>query len=725
MEAAKFVPGDKNTPLQVGLVLRFGVEESSAMGRITHVFSNCIYVIQVSTPAMARYAKRPTEKSLAETVKLLTSDTWQIGRLSVPADFLLDNEESEDAFNLIHPLLSVFEDRHALSRTMFTAHIRQRAEALGVSDVTLRRLIQRYYYFGRLKGSLQPLKPGAAYAESSTYGKANSEGHTSKRRGRQPVEAIKLGKNDFVVSSDDIDDMIACLEKLAKDGHVSRVKAHSDYFADYFAKRHPQRYALCMGGKSPLPVTLKQFRIYTSRHMGYSRDIAKNAGAEKLIKKGSTLAIGPGEYYEIDATGGRIHLVDSEDPLLILKTPLIYLIIDRWSRMIVSIYVTLQPASFEEIRLALLIAFTARERRFKNLGVNVDEARWPRGRICAHLVMDRGSEMISQAMLEAAVDGLRIEPEILPPLCPDGKGIVERAIRALKARMTNRKLNGGFADRPLDPKSKRVFRAAKDAAAMSLQEVYWELIDIVDSHNNSSHSHLESMTILKRAGVRPTPRDAYLWGLENITGLESPPLTDDDYIRLLMSRDKATIANGVINYRNRQYNPINAAAMRQAQQSTSRRTSVDIKIDRSDPVEIYVPLRGQEWPRWCVDSAGLQQWQGITMDEEEELSEQHNLVKAMARTDTFIEQQKKSRDRKGNNSAPKAAKPTPNAEASGKRRKAESNNIKGAILGKEPPASTQPKAKPAKHNTSAERNTSGIDVEQQERLATIARMNQE
>jgi len=182
--------------------------------------------------------------------------------------------------------------------------------------------------------------------------------------------------------------MVDCLEKIATKGRIPRTEAYTEYFATLFAKRHPELYASFMDRKCPRPITLRQFRNYTNQHTQFSRDVAQNAGLGRRTPKGATLATGPGEYYEIDATGGRVHIVDSQDPELVLKTPLIYLLIDRWSRMVVSIYVTLRPASWEEIRIALLIAFTPRERRFKNLGVNIDEDRWPQGRLCATLVMD-------------------------------------------------------------------------------------------------------------------------------------------------------------------------------------------------------------------------------------------------------------------------------------------------------------------------------------------------
>lgn len=697
-----------------------GNDAAADMARITHIFNESVFVILVSTPDMARYAKRPQELRRAYLEKKLDTGEWELGRLPLPPEFLVNVDDCDHAYQAIRPLIEIFEEERALGRSLFTTYIERRAEEISFSVVSLRRMLLRFYYFGRTKSSLQPLKAGRPieWDRFKLGGDSMpSKSFTVRRRGRQPIESNVLGRNDFSVNRDDISDMVECFETLIKKGKVTKIQAHAEYLVGYFSKRHSDIYKKYLSKQCPIPVTIRQFRAYTSQYASLTAEMAENVGQGARRRAGATLAVGPGEYYEIDATGGRIHLVDSKNLDVLLGTPLIYLVIDRWSRFILSVYVTLRPASWEEIRIALLIAFTPREKRFRNLGINVSEERWPQGRICAHMVQDRGSEMISRAMLDAAVDGLHIEPETLPPLCPDGKGIVERTIRKLKAKMADRRLKGGFQDRPIDPKSKRRFRTAKDAAVFSIRELYWTLIDIVDEHNNTSHRHLEEKSVLRLAQVRPTPRDAYLWGLENITGLEHPPLSDEDYLRLLMGKDKATIANGAVMFRNRKYYPANAAAERQARLSTARRSSIDIKVDRSYPETIFVPLAGQDWPQWKVDKAGLQELQEITMEEEDFLHDKHRLLIAQTRNDSSVEGQLRLARDRPSRGVPAAI----SADERKSRRDEESDAIKAAILGRPVKAATTFPSQKRVSKASAPR-TQGDSIEEQERLETIARM---
>lgn len=688
--------------MKVGLVLKHIRDSSAGMLRITHLFPHTVFVIPVSTPSMARYASRPKSLNRAEIQLRIDRGELQIGRLPLPAEFvdISDRQGPEDsasaAYAAISPLIDQFDIETNLDRSRFTALLRARATEIDVSEVSLRRLLLRYYYFGRVKSALLPLKSGPDFGSQRPINvdihEPQSDGNRQhRRRGRQPIEAATLGRNSFVVNDLDVADMTKCYATMATAGAVTYVGAHEAYMERYFSKRHPGRYADYMEKRCPLPVTLRQYRTIVKDQAVISRDLAKTIPTmQKKARKGSLIAMGPGEIYEIDATGGRIFLVDSNRPHKVLGTPLIYMLIDRWSRFIVSIYVTLRPASWEEIRYALLIAFTSRKKRFAALGVNVNEERWPRGKVCARLVLDRGSEMISKAMLDSAVEGLKIEAETLPPLCPDGKGIIERAIRELKRKMSQRGLKGAFDQRPLDPKSKRRFRQAKDAATHTLREIYWVLIDIVDTYNNSPHRHLEANTALRMARVRPIPRDAYLWGLDHLTGIESPPLSDTDYQRLLLGTDKATLANGRLVYRGRTYLPANATAERQARLSNSRRKSIDIRVDRSCPIEVFAPNGSDDWPTWQADASALKELGEITLDEEDQLADTHRLLIAETQNDAFISRQRKRRQpipadlRKNSANADGSQLGIP------ARRDVESLEVKRALAGKEIITSKQP-----------------------------------
>jgi hypothetical protein len=148
-----------------------------------------------------------------------------------------------------------------------------------------------------------------------------------------------------------------------------------------FAKRHPKEFDDFINKRCVLPVTERQFAIYTKAHTEYEQEILDNIPALAGNDPGrSVLASGPGEIYEADATGGRVDVVtkDANGEAVLLRKPWIYMMIDRWSRFIVAVYVTLNAPAWEELKYLLLLAFTPRVARFRCLGIEVDEIRWPR-----------------------------------------------------------------------------------------------------------------------------------------------------------------------------------------------------------------------------------------------------------------------------------------------------------------------------------------------------------
>ncbi len=387
------------------------------------------------------------------------------------------------------------------------------------------------------------------------------------------------------------------------------------------------------------PITVKQFRYYLQDRAQLSDELAKNLRTKERNQGylGSLRAAGPGEVYEIDSTGGRLYLVSADDPPVELGKPTIYLIIDRWSRYIVSAYITLRAPSYEEVRHVLLVAFTSRRARFEPLGIDIDDDRCPVGRLPAELCPDRGSDFMNASMKQSVVQDLRIDLTPLPPFCPDGKAIVERMIREVKRRMAGSGMKGVFAESPLDPLSKRAARKAAVAAVHSIADAYRVLISIIDDHNNRPHSALRRRRILTQAGVRPTPRNAYLWGLKHITGLRTAPLTEDDYQRLLLSTDTASISNGVLRYKTRSYLPKNESAFDLAMKSTTRVKQIGVRVDKTSPHELFAPTSRGEWAKFRITPGGASELAGVTLDEEEASASRTALLWAQAEHHARVE----------------------------------------------------------------------------------------
>jgi putative transposase len=636
-----------NSAPEPGMVLRLAHPDVRYL-RVTHRFSKSVYVIWVGEPKEIRQTRRPVRKSLVDLEELVRNHGGEWGQLRLPAALTTapapDSKKAHDlnvAWELISPLIDSFEHEANLARTKFTSIIRARALEKNIDLAVLSRLLIRYYYFGKTRLGLLSLPRGTKPGDGGYINdKLRDEclPRQPRRRGRKTSLARELGDNTFVVSKHDIEDMVSTFTSLLRAGPTHKSNAHERYLAGAFRKRYPELYVEYISGKRVEPVTARQYRYYIDRNAQMSEQLAENVRSHRRNTGhlGSVLSAGPGEVYEIDATGGRFYLVSADDPPVHLGKPTIYLLVDRWSRFVVSAYMSLKAPSYEEVKHALLVAFTSRARRFGALGVDIDDERWPVGRMPAVICPDRGSDFMSRSMEQAVVQDLRIELTPLPPYCPDGKAIVERFIREVKRRMAASGMKGTYADRPLDPTSKRAARRAQEAAVHSLAEAYRSLIEIIHDHNNRPHTALRKRRMLAQAGVQPTPKAAYLWGLENITGLRKAPFTDEDYKRLLMSTDSGSLAGGVLRYRQRPYLPIDEVASEMSVTSTNRSKAITVRVDKSDPSEVFIVNSQGQWAAFGITKGGGSEISGLTLDEEEMLSTQTSLLWARSEHESRV-----------------------------------------------------------------------------------------
>lgn len=615
-----------------GLVLRIEGDSSRHL-RITHVFDDGIYAMWVGEAENVRYAKRPQFLGWTDVDELASSPGAAWGRIVLPPQLSnppepesLDARKLNSSWTLIEPLIKSFERKANLSRQHFTALIRDHATRTSVAQRTLLRLVLRYYYFGNSRYALQPFAPGPQPGENSypsAPATAPAEGTAPKRRGRQSVLSDELGPNQYVVSQTDIEGMVNCYKRLLRRGPTNKTAAHEEYLATEFRARHPELYQQYIDGRALEPVTYRQFTYYLNVELELTEDLARNERCHRRSpgNLNSLHSAGPGELYEIDSTGGRLFLVSADKEPKIVGKPTIYLLVDRWSRFVVSAYISLRAPSYEEVRNTLLVAFTSREARFARLGIDVSDERWPVGRVPAVICPDRGSDFMSKSMEQSVVNDLRIDLAPLPPLCPDGKAIVERLIRTIKQRMAASGLKGVYADRPLDPVSKRAARKAEGAAVHTLADAYRALVEIICDHNNRPHPALRRRRTLTLNAIEPTPRNAYLWGLSHITGLRSAPFSDEDYQRMLLSSDKASISDGVLRYKRRAYLPANEVAIELVRRSPRKTSAVDVRLDKTVPTEILISRKHGGWAKFLMTGGDAKDIEGISLDEEEAFSD--------------------------------------------------------------------------------------------------------
>lgn len=140
---------------------------------------------------------------------------------------------------------------------------------------------------------------------------------------------------------------------------------------------------------------------------------------------------GPGSRYQIDATIADIYLVSRYDRTKIIGRPVVYLVIDVFSRMIVGLHVGLEGPSWVGAMQALGNAICSKADYCKRFGIDIDETQWPCSGIPQAILADRGEVMSAHA--DTLINNFGVNFEHTPPFRADLKGIVEQRFRMLPA----------------------------------------------------------------------------------------------------------------------------------------------------------------------------------------------------------------------------------------------------------------------------------------------------
>ncbi|ORP18366.1 transposase [Vibrio paracholerae] len=207
----------------------------------------------------------------------------------------------------------------------------------------------------------------------------------------------------------------------------------------------------------------------------------------------------PGSCFELDATVLDVHIVSEFQRNHVLGRPTLYCLVDKESRMIVGLHVSMEYASWRAGRQALVNAFTSKKQYCERFGIEIEEGDWPCQHIPQRLLCDRG-EFICKDAEQLAVP-LIGHLSIAPPYRADWKGTVEIRFKILNDTLVHQLMG--------TTRGRHFIRGDKDPrldAALTLNEVTKMLIDAVLEHNSSIFESLAAQTtLLIEFDLKPTP----------------------------------------------------------------------------------------------------------------------------------------------------------------------------------------------------------------------------
>lgn len=278
-------------------------------------------------------------------------------------------------------------------------------------------------------------------------------------------------------------------------------------------------------------------------------EITKRYGDRIYQQKGRAIignsiqdTLGPAELYQIDSTILDVYIVSKLNRNLIVGRPVLYLVIDVYSRMIVGMNVTIEPFnSYKGVQGALINAMNNKVSYCKKYGIDIKKEEWDVSCIPSRILADRG-ELLS-GNIENAISNLGILIQQTGPYMSEQKGCVEKAFDRIHAYIKP------FVSGVVENKFNKVERGNADyrlEANLTLEEITQILIRYVLFHNNNHVlNYYESDGIDIESSIPKIPSKIWEYGVRAKKGLLRELPEEVIKINLLNNKEVTVTAKGV------------------------------------------------------------------------------------------------------------------------------------------------------------------------------------
>ncbi|MFY3792307.1 Mu transposase C-terminal domain-containing protein [Ureibacillus sp. MALMAid1270] len=328
---------------------------------------------------------------------------------------------------------------------------------------------------------------------------------------------------------------------------------------------------------------------------------------QRPILSNSTLETdGPGTRFQVDATIADVYLVSSFDRNLIIGRPIVYGVIDVYSRLITGIYVGLEGPSWLGAMMALDNMVMDKVEFCNQFNISIDESQWPSHHLPEIIIADRGE--FEGYSVENLINNLNIKIENTSPYRGDLKGIIERQFRTINGKI-KRKAPGAI-QKEYRERGDRDYRLD---ASLNLEEFTKILIHLVLHHNQKiiDKYPLEKEMIVE--GLTATPINLWNWGIENKKG-RLQTISNQNIFRLnLLHKGKARITRAGIKFKGVSYG--SEKAINEQWYLKMRSQSVEVVFDPREMSQIYIPHTDGKGFDTCYLLDTSSQYKGNTLEE--------------------------------------------------------------------------------------------------------------
>jgi hypothetical protein len=337
-------------------------------------------------------------------------------------------EKRNVAWNLVEKLIVAAKGDLFLARN----NVSDVSKKTGKPPKTIYHYLRRYLQSGCLKNSLLP-----GYKKCGGKGKKRLGKNSSEKKLGRPSELSKNQEVNNGIRNTPTTEIL--YEKGIKEFYLTPDKnsfrvAYEKTIAKYFNIGYEYINGIeipILPDAEKLP-TERQFRYwYEKNYKDPDEEKRSRLGETKfnllhrsLTGDSTSLALGPGSVYMIDATIADVYLISSFDRYRIIGRPVVYLIVDVFSRLVVGFSVSLEGPSWLGAMLALDNMVTDKVAFCASFGIPIEKWQWDCNHLPVAIFADRGEFEGYNADILVNILGITIHNT--PPYRADLKGIIER-----------------------------------------------------------------------------------------------------------------------------------------------------------------------------------------------------------------------------------------------------------------------------------------------------------
>jgi len=464
-------------------------------------------------------------------------------------------------------------------KTSRRAILQNVADINGIKLNNLYALLDRYWRSGKSKNAFVP-----RYANCGAKGRERQSYHYGN------VRQSGATSNGKVLDDKDKENFAAVVKKYyLTRGNLAFTALYEKLLGDFYAVKSADATKYKKLRPTSECPSFRQFQYWYSKNRDTIAEQKKRDGETAFELSGRAVTgrsdfglMGPGAQFQIDATVGDVYLVSQFDRSNIIGRPVLYFVIDAFSRMVTGMSVGLEGPSWIGMAGAITNMATDKVAYCKEYGIEIGDSDWPCHHVPSVMRGDRGELISKNADNLANMLGIRVENA--PPYRADLKGIVEQHFRTINTNSVA--LLPGSVKPDMSKRGGHDYRLD---ARLDIRQFTQIIIKCVLYYNNHHYmDYFERTEAMMRDNVTAIPINLWEWGIRNCSGaLRSFP---EEQVRFaVMLADKATVTEKGIRFKGLFYSSDRAVRESWFAKARSKKTwQVAVSYDPRDMAFIHV-----------------------------------------------------------------------------------------------------------------------------------------